>query len=84
MLTGIAIFKDHAVVGITPGIWSEVSARYTPHASAIGVIFSGQKFCRAQSQNCETKNTHARPARKTGGDFNTIEINLWNERLEKK
>jgi hypothetical protein len=28
---------------------------YWPHATAAGVIFSGQNFCRAQSQNCETK-----------------------------
>jgi hypothetical protein len=27
-----------------------------PHAAAVGVIFSGQSFRRAQSQNCETKN----------------------------
>jgi hypothetical protein len=38
------------------------------------VIFSGQNFCRAQSQNCETKKTRARPARKTGGDDGEVEI----------
>jgi hypothetical protein len=27
-----------------------------PHAAAVGVIFSGQNFCPAQSQNCEVTN----------------------------
>ena len=31
------------------------------------MIFSGQTFYEAQSQNCETKMPHTRPARKTGG-----------------
>jgi hypothetical protein len=38
------------------------------------VIFSGQNFCRAQSQNCETKKIHARPARKIGGHSGDVEI----------
>jgi len=33
---------------------------------AADVIFSGQIFDGAQSQNCEMRKTHARPARKTG------------------
>jgi hypothetical protein len=45
-----------------------------PHAAAAGVIFSGQNLCRAQSQNCDTKKTHACPARKTGGDSGDVEI----------
>lgn len=45
-----------------------------PHAAAAGVIFTGQNLCRAQSQNCETKKTRARPARKTGGDSGDVEI----------
>jgi len=39
-----------------------------PYAAAAGVVFSGQNFCRAQSQNCETEKTRVRPARKNGGD----------------
>jgi hypothetical protein len=38
-----------------------------PHAAPTGVIFSGQNFCRAQSQNCETKTPNACAARQTGG-----------------
>ena len=34
---------------------------------AADVVFSGQTFYEAQSQNCEAEKTHARPARKTGG-----------------
>jgi hypothetical protein len=86
MLTGIAIFKDHAVVGITPWIWSGVSARCTPHTAATGLVFSGQNICRAQSQNCETENKPARPARETGGDSGEVEVSyesLNRERCEK-
>jgi hypothetical protein len=43
-------------------------------AAADGVVFSGQILCRAQSQNCETKKTHASPVRKTGGDSGSTEI----------
>jgi hypothetical protein len=46
-----------------------------PHAAAAGVIFSGQNFCRAQSQICETKETHTRTARETGGDSEGVEMN---------
>jgi hypothetical protein len=45
-----------------------------PHAAAAGVIFSGQNFCQAQSQNCETKTPNDCPARKTGGDSGEIEM----------
>jgi hypothetical protein len=38
-----------------------------PHAATAGMIFSGQNFQRAQSQNCETKK-HTPAPRKTGGD----------------
>ncbi len=34
-----------------------------PHAAAAGVIFSGQNPCRAQSQNCETKQNLAGSSR---------------------
>jgi hypothetical protein len=51
---------------------SDLPAQWRSHAAAAGVIFSGQKFYRAQSQNCESKKAHARPARKTGGDSGEI------------
>jgi len=35
-------------------------------SDAAGVIFSGQSFCRAQSQNCEAKTPLARAAREIG------------------
>jgi len=44
---------------------SDLPAQWRSHAAAADVIFSGQNFRRAQSQNCETK-THVRPARETG------------------
>ena len=48
-----------------------------PGGAGSHVIFSGQTFYGAQSQNCETEKTHARPARKTGdGDS---EVNFTNE-----
>ena len=37
-----------------------------PDGAASHVIFSGQIFDEAQSQNCETEKTYARPARRTG------------------
>jgi hypothetical protein len=41
---------------------------------AVGMIFSGQIFDEAQSQNCETKKTHACPARNTGVGSGKVEI----------
>jgi hypothetical protein len=42
---------------------------------AADVVFSGQTFYGAQSQNCEAEKTHARPARKTGGGSGEVELN---------
>ena len=41
---------------------------------AADVVFSGQTFYEAQSQNYETEKTHAHPARKTGGDSGKMKI----------
>ena len=41
---------------------------------AADVVFSGQTFYEAQSQNCETKKTHACPARNTGVGSGKVEI----------
>jgi hypothetical protein len=38
------------------------------------VNFSGQTFYEAQSQNCETGKTNARPARQIGGGSGEIEM----------
>jgi hypothetical protein len=40
---------------------------FAPDGAGSHVIFSGQTFYEAQSQNCEAEKTHARPARKIGG-----------------
>jgi hypothetical protein len=45
-----------------------------PDGAGSHVIFSGHTFYGAQSQNCEAEKTHARPARKTGGDSGEVEI----------
>jgi hypothetical protein len=45
-----------------------------PDGAASHVIFSGQIFDEAQSQNCETEKTYARPARRTSGDSGEIEM----------
>ena len=55
--------------------------------AAAGVVFSGQIFCRTQIQSCGTNtcwmddrqprwSTHARPARKTGGDSDEVKMNF--------
>jgi len=50
------------------------SAKMSPLTGlAADVIFSGQTFYEAQSQNCETKKTCARPARETGGDSGEVD-----------
>jgi hypothetical protein len=45
---------------------------------AVGMIFSGQIFDEAQSQNCETEKTYARPARKAGGGSG--EVKYWSRK----
>ena len=50
----------------------EVCATITPRTASLpnaadGVIFSGQNFCRAQSQNCETKTPFDHATRGVGG-----------------
>jgi hypothetical protein len=46
-----------------------------PDGAGSHVIFSGQTFYGAQIPNCETRKTHARPARKTGDD-DTAKMNV--------